>query len=458
MSLELPKQSCSSYAKFLECLKPFSIKQMVDTSIRFGSPEPLAVILKNSPNLKSIHLRNNSSDFILNHIGKNCPNIEYFIVEDLFGILVVSEEYLFRTFFKGIKKEKLLTYIDKNSEELLSFPSLKCIDVGQSNKIFDFLYYIQYFYKKIQSISCKSKNFPPELSLMKMPSSLLQQNFVFYINDMCLTSHSLMSVDINNIISMFPHVKHITLSIDKLHKDTYKVAIEKSIHIIKMLNCFSLTIHIQFDSENDEVLFDIYSEILKEVGCQLKSLQFHIVRVVSWHVLIHLINLCPNLELIGINIAKSSSLSDRYGIVPKIKPLKSLTSSSVFYEEEHSLCNFLEHIQDIIFACGKLQNLELFLPHTACNWLMSFAIVGNISSVKKLVLGLKYVISTSQPDLDFYVPLIEALPCLTSLILVKVPDIILYELKKVFKITRLEIKSSCDSFIAYIGLHTKFKF
>ncbi|KAG7162724.1 hypothetical protein Hamer_G022191 [Homarus americanus] len=128
VQLELRRNGCPVYADVLRSLKPFVIEELSTQYIIFGDTEPWIVIIENSPFLKKVHLRKNICEEILLCIGQNCPQLDTFILEQVFGSLMVPIDCLYKTFFSGLDYESVNTLtsgIPSNMQKYLSFPRLK---------------------------------------------------------------------------------------------------------------------------------------------------------------------------------------------------------------------------------------------------------------------------------------------------------------------------------------------
>ncbi|XP_042233171.1 uncharacterized protein LOC121873595 [Homarus americanus] len=485
VQLELRRNGCPVYADVLRSLKPFVIEELSTQYIIFGDTEPWIVIIENSPFLKKVHLRKNICEEILLCIGQNCPQLDTFILEQVFGSLMVPIDCLYKTFFSGLDYESVNTLtsgIPSNMQKYLSFPRLKFVDLGSTShfqkvvvkkqSLTEFLYNLLFFYPDIGSISCHYLH--PFVPLL--PTSLpehchsLSYNIkhIDLIGLMPWIQHLFQNIyyhsdgknHVESAVSTFRQLQHLTLchcmSIDTSVESIQENAKFAEIWIPKF-RCKKLTIHLSFtppeDMRNGETL-SLYIPLFRSIGHSLCVLHFHLFVSIDVCKICQLISLCPNLELLGIRLLAKVSLSAEENF--NIQRLPHLTSLSVACSAwlDSNIVNSL--VEKLISASPVLTNLELMLAHGPCEWLMGMAVDKMLNGIRTLRLSFgTHCVNDWGDDFSvevgasFYVPLIELLPDLEVLMLGIHHIDVLTQLKLTYRTSQFKIVVRRKPYIGY---------
>ncbi|XP_042889817.1 uncharacterized protein LOC122264807 isoform X2 [Penaeus japonicus] len=481
--LELPRSACHHYCDILRSLKPFGIEEMSTQHIVFGNSEPWLIIIKNSPFLKKVHFRNNISEEVLISVGSHCNMIDTFVLEQVFGRMLVPIDCLYKTFFSGLDY-KAVSEISKSqfcSKEIsLSFPRLKWIDVGWKAypqntvtrySLAEFVYNILYFYSNIVNVSWHSlRPFMPHIpSHIPEHCKYLTYNIrhVHFSGLMPWIQYHMSSLSnvSDRIISYFNELQHITLCNCVDIKTDVESAEEEAKFAeiwLPKFRCSSLTIHVPFTPPQDIRVGDIlsiYSSLFQKIGKNLSALHFHLHVEISVRELCQLIILCPSLKLLELRMHESIHAQTGGDIV--LKTLHSLESLSVTYASLSGTVYINTFIEKLIQASPNLKNLELVLEHAPCEWLMMLAINKLISGIHTLRLSF-----TAHPlitwrtqnarrrsiEASFYVPFIELLPHLEVLMLGLLPVDVFTQVRMIYHSSQLRIMARGSPYIGYIVL------
>lgn len=420
----------------------------------FGNPNPLVVIIKNSPLLKSIYLRYNSCDYVISHVGKYCPKIERFVLESFLGNITVSENYLYKTFFRGKSKTQLIN--DDRDSCALSFPNLSEIDVGHGVKVQEFLFHISLNYPGIKSLSCNSVS--QSASYLMSSFVLFSEKFkAFQVVDICLTTDCLIALSENYFLQYFPNIKHITLKLDSVKESQLNLIKERVTSILRRFP-ISISIHLPFESIDDDELSDIFVPLFTEIGSNIQALQFYILRIVKVQLIWMLINLCPNLELLSLCFVYDLLYKCPFTNV-KLLPLCKLKNFSyIVHDNFENISNvnaFILPLENILQKAPHLLNFEVVLPSVTRDWILTAVAKNYIGNVTTFVLKLNPY--DDMVDVDFYVVLIEAMTSLKRLVLIGLSPTVFLNLRQVFMTAQLCIfPGRPESYVAYHGFHSKY--
>ena len=103
-------------------MAPFAIEELNATQMTFENQQPLVAIVKNSPHLKIIHLPfNESCELVFKQLAISCKKLEV-LDADFVGL---SDQYLYKTFFGGMKREMVHKSIGNNNEVPKTFQNLR---------------------------------------------------------------------------------------------------------------------------------------------------------------------------------------------------------------------------------------------------------------------------------------------------------------------------------------------
>ncbi|XP_069992649.1 uncharacterized protein [Penaeus vannamei] len=480
--LEVPRSLCHDYCDFLKSFGTFGIEEMSTQHLLFGDSEPWLIIIKNSPLLKKVHFRNNISEEILISIGSYCNMIDTFILEQVFGRMLVPIDCLYKTFFSGLDY-KTVSEISKRPSSTkdisLSFPRLKWIDVGWKAypqnmvtrySLAEFIYNILYYYPNVVNVSwhllrpfmvhipsqlpehCKDLTY----SMRHVHFSGLMPWIQYHLS--CLSSSE-------KIISYFKELQHITLcNCVDVRTDAESVKEEAKFAEIWLpkFRCSSLTVHVPFTPPEDVRVGDIlsvYSSLFEKNGNNLSALHFHLHVEISARELCQAIILCPSLKLLELRMYESIHAQSEGDI--SIKTLHSLESLSVTYTSLSGTVYIHTLIEKLIKASPNLKSLELVLEHAPCEWLMMLAINKLIIGIHTLRLSFRahpLIIprthNTRRRNIQasFYVPFIEQLPHLEVLMLGLLPFEVFTQVRMIYHTSQLRIIARGTPYIGYIVL------
>lgn len=461
MLMQMYAAECRTFKDLLDSLAPFGIEELSTKSYIFADYDVLKSIFKNTPLLKKIHMRHNISDEAVFYIGTNCHNLECFVIEPLFGKYTVPEDVLYETFFCDLNKQMIMERLTQNSDVSLiplSFPNLKCVDIGLPFQTLSF--HLQLCYKELRSLTCNSKNIRlNSLNPPKVPIELstLNQNLV----DLELSVDCINNCDLVDPSILYPGIKHITILLaDNDASQNFFNLGQKTKEIITKFKIESLKITLASETVSDSDLLQLMVPSLRSIGSCLHVLQVWTMREMEVESLCQLLQHCPQLHSLGIQTDNESEAlleGDKSNIkIPKFQHLQSLSiacvSSYLSAQKEELLFSF---INSLISNAPKLTTLDLELTSVASYWLMEVAVSGLLTKVQICRLSLVEHAWMPELNIDFYVPLIEVLQALKTVFFGWVRKQVFFELLNVYNATALNLSVSKKSIVCYEGIYSK---
>ncbi|XP_042857011.1 uncharacterized protein LOC122243472 [Penaeus japonicus] len=431
------KAVSQTVGNFLQAMAPFTLETLHTTSILFDHPMPVVILLQNSPHLREIHLRHNLSDYVLLHLKNWCPLLEFIT---LVGRNNISEDYLFATFFRGLKKAKVMEYVDNKSACPLSFSKLKRVRLELHRKNFDeFLFFLQYFYPGIQ---CNIKKiisgagvYPVAFKSLLDPPSCLNGKGTFQVDTVRFvvpaTAGALKEYDPSVTYSV---VRHFSFSCRDISKSHYLDALSKIKDLLKLLGCSSVFLAIYPNAVNTTLVPTV---LLQEFGPKLKELHISVHVPIDNETLHIYLNACPNVNLFCIKVTRF--IFDSVNTKAHLRPLLHLETLSIETEYHMERDLYTQIIENIISAAPRLTTLEL-IGQDIRKTVRDLALSGKLSEIQILSLYWR-MIGNSFDDwiFSFCIFIGTHLSALKVLMLNHFPEETLLKFKAYFHYTDLEL-------------------
>ena len=422
-----------SYAEFLQFFLPFEIESLYTTCINFQNQMPIVILIKNSPYLKDVHLYKNLSDHVLTQMRKHCPDIETITLS---GHNVVSEEYLFRTFFSGMDKEQVVQLIDEKEQMKVTFPKLKRLNMLMDLDCDDVIFYIQHYYTGIKTTwtKCVAENWlsPLLLSSLIGPPYCLKGKGDFYLDILELTirKNSLEMWTFQEPPVVFPIVKHVSIfhSFHGVEPQELGVKIKD---IVERLRCTSFS-HSAPPVEDLDTL-TVCVPTLETFGAPFSEMHLSTFEVVDAKILFQCLNLCPNLKVFSVNASRIEMNSDC-----PFKALNTLTKLNALGMSVKSMdqCD-VSCLTYLISAAPNLRTIELFGANLQ-NVVHDLALSGVLSKIKIISLH-KSISWFTEEDLEYCISLGKNMASLSVMMLNPILKQTLYQIKNYFANTQLKV-------------------
>ncbi|XP_063588523.1 uncharacterized protein LOC134765700 [Penaeus indicus] len=442
------KAVSQTVGSFLQAMAPFALETLHTTFIIFDHPVPIVILLQNSPHLKEIHLRYNLSDYILLQLKKWCPHLE---IITLSGRNNISEECLFTAFFKGLKKVKVLEYVDNKSACPLSFPKLKRVKLELHRKNFDeFLFFLQFFYPGVQ---CNINKFisgagvyPVVFKSLLDPPACLKGKGTFKVDTVRFavppTAGALKEYDPTVTYSL---VRHFSFSCRDISASHYSEALSKIKNLLKLLGCSSVFLAVYPNSVNTSLVATV---LLEELGPKLKELHISVHVPMDIETLYMYLNACPKVNLFCIKATRV--IFDSPCTKAHLRPHLHMETLSIETEYPVDTDHYTQIIENIICAAPRLTTLEL-IGQEIHKPVRNLAISGKLAEIQVLSLYWK-IIGMSFDDwiLKFCIFIGTHLPSLEVLMLSHFPEESLLKFKAYFHYTDLEVVERRLPFVSNI--------
>lgn len=428
-----------NYADFLQLLVPFDLDTISTASIEFCTPLPLLVILKNSPYLKNVELNKNLSNYIFTQLQKHCPYVESITLTGAFGFGIAFEDDLFKAFFSGIKKKKVMNYIACKEKMTLSFPKLKVVNMidflYEEGELNDVMYYIQYFYssvkfywKKILTISTFA---PSVLHNLTGPPLPLQGKGDFHIDilELKVNANSSHEYKIAESSTNFIQVRQVIIDHSCWTLTGAKEMGVKIRDFLEQVQCTSFNHFVMPGCGYVDSLI-VCRAIVDSLGLCLSELRIDTSEELDGRLLCECINHCPDLSVLSVS-ASCINRDDTHSQLcfttqEKLKRLGMDVLS--FTSDELSILNSL------ITAAPNLIELQL----RACNTPI-IAMELPLSDVASKIQALSLYSNEESFSEDDCNILVETLRCLSLLMLSPISQRTLNQLKIQFSNTKLKV-------------------
>ncbi|XP_063876205.1 uncharacterized protein LOC135109079 [Scylla paramamosain] len=422
-----------SYAEFLQFFVPFEIESLYTTCINFQNQMPIVILIKNSPYLKDIHLYKNLSDHVLTQLRKHCPDIETITLS---GHNVVSEQYLFRTFFSGMDKEQVVQLIDEKDQMKVTFPKLKRLNMLMDLHCDDVMFYIQHYYTDIKTTwtKCVAENrlSPLLLSSLIGPPYCLKGKGDFYLDILELTirKNTLERWTFQEPPVFFPIVKHVSI-FHSFHGVEPQELGAKIKDIVERLRCTSFS-HSAPPVEDLDTL-TVCVPTLETFGAPFSEMHLSTFEVVDAKILFQCLNLCPNLKVFSVNASRIEMNSDC-----PFKALNTLTKLNALGMSVKSMdrCD-VSCLTYLINAAPNLRTIELFGANLQ-NVVHDLALSGVLSKIKIISLH-KSISWFTEEDLEYCISLGKNMASLSVMMLNPILKQTLYQIKNYFANTQLKV-------------------
>lgn len=391
------EKSSHSFANLLDTLAPFKLKELNILGTIFDDPQPLAVIIKNSPNIRVIKMYSLKGDHILKLIGKYCKYLEVLMAYNLKN---VSKHCLFEMFFLGLDKSSVLKNLSSKNSIKLSFPQLAHIDIShlQDSTDFPFTQILMHFYPNLQSVyPWYYGHFSATLFSTSLLVPHLIQKDIFKVikrspcnlKSILLSIYDLDTLSIDEIVKLYPEVKHLIFMDDARHVfKSSNLFIERFTSLVQCLNISGLCIQFWYPYR----LFqsDVYLPAFISTGCKFKSLAFHFEDVETG-LPTQLINKCPKLESLKIVVNQSSRFQTEK--ILNLESMLNLSRLSVWSEDQKCYSsNFHFMVEQLIIHIPNITHLELDVRELKFDWeticqknmlnkLVSLSFIGESNSI-----------------------------------------------------------------------------
>ncbi|CAL4102283.1 unnamed protein product [Meganyctiphanes norvegica] len=367
------EKSCHSFAKVLESLAPFRLKELNILGTVFADPQPLAVIIKNSPNIRVIKMYSLKGDHILKLIGKHCNNLEVLMA---YNHKNVSKHCLFEMFFLGLDKSSVVKNLNSKNCIQLSFPQLAHIDIShlQDSTDFPFTQILMHFYPNLQSVyPWYYGHFSATLFSTSLLVPHLMQKDIFKVitrspcnlKSILLSIYDLDTLSIDEIEKLYPEVKHLIFMDDARHVfKSSNLFVERLIALIQRLDITGLCVQFWYPYR----LFqsDVYLPAFTSTGIQFKSLAFHFEDVEAG-LPSKLINKCPKLESLKIVVNQSSRFQTHKPL--NLESMFNLSRLSVWSEDQKCYSpNFHLLVEQLVILSPNIINLEIDVRELKFDW------------------------------------------------------------------------------------------
>ncbi|XP_027220911.1 uncharacterized protein [Penaeus vannamei] len=482
MLKSVSSERCATLSKFFQKLQPFGIEKLITTHLMLDCPSVIVSICENSPLMKYLHLNiEYAKGDILRKIGLITPSLETVIVVvkeyelnekvlPTLEMIIIGgeglEDNLYSGFFNGLTKSEVVQKIQEGGSCELSFPNLKYIDVGSHRDVREFLLHLLYFYPNIRSVTCDSENwilskysldFPvmTQATLDYKPVSLWGKTMIYQLKDMSFSSFCLAAVKVQDIVSRYQSLEHISLH---LIKGSRKIEFtnETAKELICGINCRCLTICVEVYMDRADLL-SLYTPALNAMGPSLRILQLHLTNEVNVGALCQMINMCPHLEELALmtSCERCEVEGENFTEIRccKLGDLKCLSFSSR-YNVTNAMYSLMERT---IFAAPNLTSLELELGgNRVSGWLMNIASAGALSNLKLLRINFPKIYFDYQVLSSFLFSLISTLPRLSCLMLGSVCDCVVRRIRKKYEYSQLRIIGRESPYIAFRCLTSRY--
>ncbi|XP_069156410.1 uncharacterized protein [Procambarus clarkii] len=425
-----------SFAEFLQFLEPFNLETIYTTCINFRNAMPIIVLIKNSPYLKNIHLYKNLSNHVLIQLRKHCPNIESITLS---GHNVVSEEYLFKSFFSGKDKTQVMNYVDCKEKLKLSFLKLKSIHILMDLDNDDIMFYLQYFYPNIKISWTKSiaesKLTPSILKFLLDPPLSLQGKGYYQLDiaEFTMRRNTLTNWNKDEPSSLtFPRVKHVSIFHTCHDMSEPKVLSDKIKDIVGRLGCTSFSYSSPPVEDHLDTL-GVCIPVLESFGATLSEVHLSTFEILDARILFKCLDLCSTLTVFSVNASQIEMHSGYPFVGLKTLPkLQSLGMSVKSLNTSETAC-----LKCLVRAAPNLKTIELFGANLQAV-LQDLVISGVLSKIQILSLHKSISWFTDQ-DLQYCIFLGESLCSLSVLMLNPILRHTLLKIKTHFIHTQLKV-------------------
>ncbi|XP_076052030.1 uncharacterized protein LOC143031715 [Oratosquilla oratoria] len=433
--LQCDKRQCGPFNEVVKTLAPFHIEELRTDHVIFGDPTPVVSIIEASSNtLQKVHLRHNMSDFTIKHIGRHCRNITSFVLDWQIGASPVSVEYLHRTFFRNLQMAEIDQLVAKGEAVPLSFPKLKYVGMEFYKSQLPFIRNVLKFYPNLNGLSCLSKfckamQVPVLLHDLPVIRSIFRELRI-YLSDAHL-------FDLESFSRALPVVSDIVIYVDFVPDKVPPEMIETVKSLVVKLHCSKLVIQsVNYsDYHGSNKFSEIFIPMFEAVGRNLTSLKI-LDEMVEVKTLCAILTHCTFLESLTVSKLKemgSDSVAVKSLRLPHLSTL-------AFHVTSSTVLDFISHFFN---AVQNLKNLSLAMsgPRLCSgNWLMQCAHAGLLRHVRTISLVMQTYYDEDL-DVDFFVPFIEKLASVHTVVLHGVPKGVLLSLNMTYRFSQLEVKS-----------------
>ncbi|XP_068200220.1 uncharacterized protein [Palaemon carinicauda] len=365
------KSICRLYANFLSRLRPFSMRSLYTIPMAFADPAPLKVLMKNSKHLRKISIS-------VMHCRKLFSWLELYnsgVVEisafagGPFGDSGLTENFLFKTFFRDLTKTEVIFSIIQKKSVGISFPSLQRLNLHFISEVHHhFIHSFQHLYPNVKTnflkVITERIMSPTSLKAKLSPPYFLEGKGVFSWDSVYLMSgHCQFIENPFDEVRKEPYPRIRSLSVWQNKNDiSPKLALIRE--LITRYGCSSLVLRMPFMYLDNDV--DIISPCISSIGDYLTELHvlasksvFHVSELVAG------LKSCKRLKLMSIDVASFWPITESETLeLEPMMDLKSLSiTANILIDQEFDLRRearrLSDFLGDVLANAPNLLNLEM---------------------------------------------------------------------------------------------------
>ena len=354
------KEKCPVLRRFLGELAPFAIEELNATHMLFENQQPLVAIVKNSPHLKIIHLPfNKTCELVFKQLAISCKKLEVLDAD----FVACSDQYLYKTFFGGMKRELVHKSIGNNTEVPKTFQNLRGVNMWNCYPPPEqFRHSLLHVYPEIQTFTALNlhsftpkaltSNIPTFLSthcaVKRKPSSLQSISFESY------KDFSMHPTEIADLPKQYPKITHVNLKDCPMQvNEPLQIVGEKLSKIVDKFKVNSLTIcSVGF------CLMDIsiYQATIELTGERLHTLNLNVDNL-DCGILCGMLNKCINLQEFKLSVKNSRvKLRDRE---LGLNPMPQLQTLHAWTDAVNDNDDFDLLLMNLINAAKNIRSLQV---------------------------------------------------------------------------------------------------
>ncbi|KAL7648567.1 UNVERIFIED_CONTAM: hypothetical protein RMT77_000473 [Armadillidium vulgare] len=419
-------------AQIIENLGPFLLEKLViENDVFQGNTLIPSTIIQKSPRLLVLRIGQwELSNEILYSLSQNCPLLQEFSIHGMEPDVFMSDEAFFKCFFSGLLPEKVLEHHKNQTSLQVSFVNLKYVDMLFCKQTERFILMLAYFYPSVSvsafDISSDSnslinsffeKNIKlPFLRFSCRPENVMEEKLPSYIRNSSLLKEICLDID-----NKFPGADSEVLFNKHLEKSGEKLK-DLIGENTKSLDSFAVKCHPEVNMSK------VLLPALGSHGSLLRCLHFVFSSSIPINTLYQLLNLCPLLEKLIIEMQPTGNDSSSRAFRTTLKELSGLETLVILQPEEVSeeeeeepneecMTTFCTLIQDLLHCSPNIKNFAIYIPDCCC--LESLMLSLKARSVERLQLNLGEIAFTLE-----WVPFLSYFPSLKLLSLQGEPDAI----------------------------------
>ena len=340
-------------------MAPFAIEELNVTQITFRNQQPLVAIVKNSPHLKVVHLPfNETCELVFKQLAISCKKLEVLDAD----FVACSDQYLYKTFFGGMKREMVHKSIANNTEVPKTFKNLRGVNMWNCYPPTEqFRHSLVHVYPEIQTFTALNHHsFTPKAltpniptlsthcAVKRKPSSLKSLSFESY------KDFSMNPTEIADLPKHYPKATNVILKDCPMQvNEPLQIVGEKLSKIVDKLKVNSLTIcSVGFRLMD----ISIYQATIELTGERLYSLNLHVDNL-DCGILCGMLNKCINLQEFKLFVKNSRvKLRDRE---LGLNPMPQLQTLHAWTDAVNDNDDFDLLLMNLINAAKNVRSLQV---------------------------------------------------------------------------------------------------